>query len=144
MVCMCCVNAPARGVSEEPVAINKSLKVTEMMRAKKSIQMTAVFALGCMVMVEGAFAQCKPAHQVKTVVPGTITVTTLMLPPYDIPGGEGGFSGVEGDILKKVAEMECLKLDAKQVDVAAEIQYVVTGKADMTAGNWYATAERAK
>jgi len=120
------------------------MKVSEMMRAKKTIQMTALMVFGCMVMVDAAFAQCKPAHQMKTVVPGTLTVTTTMLPPYDIPGGEGGFSGVEGDLLKKIAEMECLKLDAKQVDVAAEIQYVVTGKADMTAGNWYGTAERAK
>jgi polar amino acid transport system substrate-binding protein len=131
-------------VSDEPFGINKIIEVTEMMQAKKTIEMAAVIAFGCMVMVDAAFALCKPAHQMKTVVPGTLTVTTVMLPPYDVPGGEGGFSGVDGDMVKKIAEMECLKLDVKQVDVAAEIQYVVSGKADMTAGNWYATAERAK
>lgn len=115
-----------------------------MIKVKNTIWVATVVALGCLGTADGAFAQCKPAHQMKTLVPGTLTVTTLMLPPYDIPSAEGGFSGVEGDMLKKIAEMECLKLDAKQVDVAAEIQYVVAGKADMTAGNWYATAERAK
>jgi polar amino acid transport system substrate-binding protein len=114
-----------------------------MMRAK-SIAALAAVALGSLVVSQGALAQCTPAHQVKTLVPGTLTVSTVMLPPYTIPGADGTLSGIEGDILKKIGEMECLKINAKQVDVAAEIQYVVTGKADMTSGNWYATAERAK
>ncbi|CAM2162137.1 Amino acid ABC transporter [Paraburkholderia sacchari] len=105
---------------------------------------TAAIALGMSSVSSDAYADCKPAHQIKTLVPGTLTVSTMMLPPYNIPGKDGSMSGVEGDILKRIGDMECLKIHVLQVDTAAEIQYVTTGKADMSAGNWYATAERAK
>lgn len=97
-----------------------------------------------MGLVGGALAACTPAHQIKPVVPGRLTVTTAMYPPFDIPAADGSMAGVEGDILTKIAEMECLKVDAKQVDPGAAVQYVLTGKADLTAGDWYATAARAK
>jgi polar amino acid transport system substrate-binding protein len=115
-----------------------------MIQSNKIVGVFTMAFIGGLGLSDGAFGQCAPAHQLKTLVPGTLTVTTLMLPPYNIPGNDGSMTGVEGDILKKIAGMECLKLDVKQVDPAAEIQYVVAGKADMSAGNWMATEARAK
>ncbi|MEO1752973.1 transporter substrate-binding domain-containing protein [Paraburkholderia caribensis] len=112
--------------------------------SKTAFTLVAAIGMNLTMCVSAAYAQCKPAHQLKTLTPGTLTVSTMMLPPYNIPEGSGAMSGVEGDILKKIGEMECLKIHAMQVDTAAEIQYVTTGKADLSAGNWYGTAERAK
>lgn len=104
----------------------------------------AAITLGLCGLASNAYADCKPAHQLHTLTAGALTISTMMLPPYNIPDKDGTMSGVEGDILKRIGEMECVKINALQVDTAAEIQYVTTGKADMSAGNWYATEERAK
>lgn len=97
-----------------------------------------------LVGVTNAFAQCKPAHQFKTVTPGTLTISTAEFPPFDVPGSDGSLGGVEGDILKKIADKECLKINAQPVGFSSAIQYVTTGKADISAGQWYRTADRAK
>lgn len=121
-----------------------SMGMSQMKFTQNILWSTTAIAFGLACMAGDAYADCKPAHQLKTVTPGTLTISTMMLPPYNIPGSDGSMSGVEGDILKKIGNMECLKIRALQVDTAAEIQYIMTGKADMSAGNWYATAERAK
>ncbi|ALX44408.1 amino acid ABC transporter [Burkholderia humptydooensis] len=91
-----------------------------------------------------ALAECKPSHQFKTVVPGTLTISTAEFPPFDVPGADGSLGGVEGDILKKIADKECLKINAQPVGFSSAIQYVTTGKADLSAGQWYRTGDRAK
>ena len=45
---------------------------------------------------------------------------------------------------KAIAKAECLTMVPVVVDPAATIQYVLAGKADIAAGDWYRTAERAK
>lgn len=106
---------------------------------KHLISMVSLSVLG----VAGGANACTPAHKITTVVPGTLTVATAVLPPFVIIS-DGGMSGVDGDIVKKIAEMECLKVDVKQMDFAAVVPFVNAGKADLTSANWYATAERAK
>ncbi|WP_028216676.1 substrate-binding periplasmic protein [Paraburkholderia oxyphila] len=91
-----------------------------------------------------ASAECVPAHKFKTIEPGVLTVSTTIYPPFDIPQNDGGFTGVEGDILQKIADRECLKLKAESVSFSAAIQYVTVGRADVSAGQWYRTAERLK
>lgn len=92
-----------------------------------------------------ALAQdCKPAHEFKTVTPGTLTVSTYEFPPYTTTAQDGTLTGVDGEILKRIAAKECLKLAVTMVDPAAAIQYVVSNRADLTAGDWYRTSERAK
>jgi polar amino acid transport system substrate-binding protein len=115
-----------------------------MIQSRKIVGAFTVAFFGGLTFSGWAFGECTPAHHLTTLVPGKLTVTTLMLPPYNIPGADGSMKGVEGDLLKKIAEMECLKLDAKEVDAASEIQYVIAGRADLTAGNWSATEARAK
>lgn len=87
---------------------------------------------------------CTPKDTYKTVEPGVLTVAVTTYAPYSYMSPEGAAKGVDGDIANKIAEMECLKVKAVAVDTAAGIQYVLSGKADITTGDWYRTAERAK
>jgi polar amino acid transport system substrate-binding protein len=114
-----------------------------MKQSLKLIGIVSITAFG-LVGMNTVFAECTPAHQFKTVVPGTLTISTAEFPPFDVPGSGGTLSGVEGDILKKIAEKECLKINALPVGFGSAIQYVTTGKADISAAQWYRTAERAK
>lgn len=86
---------------------------------------------------------CTPAHEFKTVTPGKLTVATMMIPPFLIPEN-GGLKGVDGDLITKIAEMECLTITPIVVDTRAVMQYVVSGQADVAIGNWFRTATRLK
>lgn len=86
---------------------------------------------------------CKPAHDLKTLVPGQLTVVTMVIPPFSIPEGKG-IKGVDGQIISRIAEMECLKLKPIFVDTRAVMQYVLIDKADVAVGNWFRTAARGK
>lgn len=88
--------------------------------------------------------ECKPRNEFKTVEAGVLTVAVTTYAPYSYLSPEGEPKGVDGDIATKIAELECLKVKAVAVDTAAGIQYVLSGKADITTGDWYRTAERAK
>lgn len=91
-----------------------------------------------------AFADCKPAHKIdSTVTPGKLTVTIYEYPPFGVTAN-GVVGGVDGEILKSVAATECLEFTPLVVDPAATIQYVLAGKSDIAAGDWYRTAARAK
>ncbi|WP_245643716.1 substrate-binding periplasmic protein [Paraburkholderia oxyphila] len=114
-----------------------------MKQSHNAIGLAAMTVLS-LVSVTNAFGECKPAHQFKTVTPGVLTISTAEFPPFDIPGNDGALGGVEGDILKKIADKECLKINAQPVGFSSAIQYVLTGKADVSAGQWYRTADRAK
>jgi len=87
---------------------------------------------------------CKPKNTFTTVEPGVLTVAVTTYAPYSYLSPEGEAKGVDGDIANKIAALECLKVKAVAVDTAAGIQYVLSGKADITTGDWYRTAERAK
>jgi polar amino acid transport system substrate-binding protein len=91
-----------------------------------------------------AAGTCTPAHKFSTIQPGTLSVATWDFPPYSIPVGPSEVNGVDGDILKLIAAKECLTLSFANVDAAAVIQSVVSGKADIGMGDWYRTADRAK
>ena len=92
----------------------------------------------------GAADACTPAHTIGTTVsPGKLTVAIYEYPPFAVTGG-AQISGVDGDILQGVADAECLTLTPVVVDPAATIQYVLAGKADVAAGDWYRTAARAQ
>lgn len=88
-------------------------------------------------------ADCKPAHTFKTIKSGTLTVSTYDLPPFTKLKGKE-ITGVDGDILKAIAKMECLTITAKPAATAAVIPTVQSGRADVAVGDWYRTAERAK
>jgi polar amino acid transport system substrate-binding protein len=87
--------------------------------------------------------ECKPAHQVSTVSPGILTVAAYELLPF-ISVKDGGFGGIDSEIVRQIVAMECLKVEVLSLDPAAVIQAVLSGKADIAVGNWYRTAARSK
>jgi polar amino acid transport system substrate-binding protein len=92
-----------------------------------------------------ALAQdCKPKHEFKTTTPGTLTIAVTTYAPHSFMDEGGKMSGLDGDIATEFAKRECLTLKPVAVDPAAAIQYVLSGQADITTGDWYRTAERAK
>jgi polar amino acid transport system substrate-binding protein len=90
-----------------------------------------------------ADGSCTPVHDdLKTARSGVLTTATYNFPPFvKLDGTE--VSGLEGDILKEVAEMECLDLQAQPLDTGSVIPATQNGRADIASGNWYCTAERA-
>jgi polar amino acid transport system substrate-binding protein len=92
----------------------------------------------------GAQAACTPKHKFPTIVTGELTVAVSVYAPYDTMNSDGSPGGVDGDLVKKIAAMECLKVNASAVASAAAITSVITGRADITTGDWYRTTARAK
>jgi len=87
---------------------------------------------------------CTPKHKFTTIESGTLTVAVTTYAPHSLIDQSGNMKGIDGDIATEFAKRECLKVKAVAVDPAAAIQYVLSGQADMTTGDWYRTAERAK
>lgn len=110
----------------------------------KTTIMLGASALAIALAVPALAQDCTPAHQFETVQPGKITVAAINFPPYGMVAADGTASGIDGDILKEIARMECLEVAVIPVDGAAALNYVTTGRADLAYGDWYRTAERAK
>ncbi|MFC0805244.1 substrate-binding periplasmic protein [Ensifer sp. P24N7] len=91
-----------------------------------------------------AAQDCTPKHQFSTVEAGTLTVAVTTYAPHSFVDDSGNMKGIDGDIAAEFAKRECLKVKPIAVDPAAAIQYVLSGQADITTGDWYRTAERAK
>ncbi len=89
-------------------------------------------------------ADCTPQHKFATIQPGTLTVAVTTYAPHSYMDDGGNMKGIDGDIAAEFAKRECLQVKAVAVDPAAAIQYVLSGQADITTGDWYRTAERAK
>lgn len=88
-------------------------------------------------------ADCKPKHDVETITPGVLSVAAYVYPPFsDVKGNQLG--GAEGEIITRVAAMECLKIKVVPGAAAAMIPSITAGRADTTIGSWYRTEERAK
>lgn len=92
----------------------------------------------------GAPAACTPKHaDLKTVTKDNLSVAAYVYPPFsDIQGKSLG--GAEGEIITKIAEMECLGVVVVPGAAAAMIPSITAGRADTTIGSWYRTAEREK
>lgn len=91
-----------------------------------------------------ATADCTPAHSdLKTVNTGVLTASTSVFPPFSQVEGTK-MTGVEGEILDKIAAMECLTVSTQLLDTASRISAAQTGRVDLAAGNVYCTAEREK
>jgi polar amino acid transport system substrate-binding protein len=88
-------------------------------------------------------SDCTPAHPgLKTVTPGTLTVATYNFPPFLVVNGTS-VAGIEGDILRDIAKMECLTLTSQPLDTASVIPATQNGRTDVSAGDWYCTSARA-
>jgi polar amino acid transport system substrate-binding protein len=89
-------------------------------------------------------SDCKPiVAGVTTVTPGVLTAAVAEFPPYVSMKG-GTLSGVDGVLLKKVAEKLCLTPKATTQSFTAVIESVKNGSADLTAGDWQFSEDRAQ
>ncbi|WP_210604500.1 substrate-binding periplasmic protein [Brevibacterium oceani] len=88
---------------------------------------------------------CTPRDEgLKTLKEGFLTVAQYEYVPFSMSDSPGSLSGLEGDVLTKFAELECLTLEINKGDSPAMITSVATGRADTTLGSWYRTQERAE
>ena len=100
---------------------------------------------GMAISAQSASAEdCTPKHKFGTITTGTLTIAVTTYPPHSYVDDKGAAKGIDGDIAAEFAKRECLTIKAVAVDPAAAIQYVLSGQADITTGDWYRTAERAK
>lgn len=89
---------------------------------------------------------CTPAHEgLQVISEGQLTVASYDYPPDTIVEGENALAGIEGEVLTRIAEMECLELVITSSGGAgAVIPSVETGRADLGSGSWTRTKEREK
>jgi polar amino acid transport system substrate-binding protein len=64
-------------------------------------------------------------------------------PPYGFQQGNK-LAGVDGDLISRIAAMECLSVKALPGAAAAMIPNVQSGRADTCIGDWYRTIPRSK
>jgi len=86
---------------------------------------------------------CKTSNPAKTIKTGVLTVAAYAYPPFTIPDGNE-IKGIEGAIINRFAKENCLTVSTVIVAPSATIQYVLSGKADVSMGDWTRTAEREK
>lgn len=91
-----------------------------------------------------ATENCKPNPAFKTINPGSLTVAVYNYPPFTTVGDQNQIGGIDSDVVKQIAQSNCLTVIPVVVDPSAVIQNVLTNKADLGIGDWYRTAARAK
>jgi polar amino acid transport system substrate-binding protein len=88
-----------------------------------------------------ASSACKPLHQFTTVNKGSLTFALEEYKPAAYMEGDT-FTGIEGDLLGKVARWECLKPHVVIFSSSGLIPAVQSGRADLTGADTYRTKER--
>ncbi|WP_412178036.1 substrate-binding periplasmic protein [Pseudarthrobacter chlorophenolicus] len=92
----------------------------------------------------GGSSDCKPAHELKTLNDGELTVASYDYAPATILDGDS-VTGMEGDLIAEIAKLECLKVTVSTSGGAgAVIPSVQTKRVDIGSGNWLRTKERTK
>lgn len=108
-----------------------------------SLKHMLIGAIGLSVTTGAALAQDCPSG-LETVKDGTLTVAVTTFAPYSFMDAGNKLSGIDGDIVTAIAEKLCLTVQPLVVDPAAAIQSVISGRADLTTGDWYRTVERSR
>jgi len=86
---------------------------------------------------------CTPKLNLPTLERGVLKVVGPTYPPlFTYENGQVG--GVDGEQLKLIAKDACLRLDVKLQPAAGVIASVQSRRADVAAGGWYISPERAK
>ncbi|MFC3085325.1 substrate-binding periplasmic protein [Tabrizicola soli] len=91
-----------------------------------------------------AAQDCTPTVSFPTVEEGYLTIAAVTYAPYSYIDTNGQMQGVDGAIAAEIAKLACLEVKAVPSDAASGIQSVIAGKADISTGDWYRTAERAR
>lgn len=94
--------------------------------------------------ISTAFAQeCTPMYEFDTVNSGEITVALTNTPPYSLEK-DGDIAGIDGYIVKKFADDNCLKVNYSIYTYPGAVSAVQSSRADLALGGFYRTAARAK
>lgn len=88
-------------------------------------------------------ADCEPIAEVETLHEGKLTVLVAEHPPFVSKRGNE-LTGIEGELIKDIAEDLCLELDVTSTSFSAVIEGLQSGRADLSAGNWTVNDERRK
>ncbi|MCA4134809.1 ABC transporter substrate-binding protein [Arthrobacter sp. M4] len=109
-----------------------------------SVVLSAAAALlsACGSGASGAAGNCTPESQFKTMRDKTLTIVGPDYPPLFMY--QSNLDGVDGKIIESFASANCLTTDVRVLPAAGVIESVKGGQADLGAGGWYPTAERAK
>lgn len=85
--------------------------------------------------------ECQPQVELTTLEAGHLQVVAAQYPPlFTYEDGELG--GVDGELLKLIAERACLDIEVELQSFAGVIESVSAGRADVAAGGWYITPDR--
>lgn len=84
---------------------------------------------------------CQPQHEFETISEGQLTISVPDLVPFSAYNN-GDPTGVDVEVAKKVAEVNCLEIKWEQASYAGAVPSVTNGRADLTVGCFYRTAER--
>lgn len=95
-----------------------------------------------LLMAIGAVNAADCSKEIATVVKGKLTVAGGEYPPFTMATQSGELEGIDADIMKRVAEDNCLEFSPLVMDAGATIQAVTSGKADVAIGSWNRTAKR--
>lgn len=111
---------------------------------KKFGQVITILVIG-FIAAQGVSAQeCTPRHQFKTVNKGYLTIALTILPPASMITDDKKITGIDNDVLKQFAKVECLEIKPISVAFSAAIQYIRSGRADISVGSWSMSKKRAK
>jgi polar amino acid transport system substrate-binding protein len=111
--------------------------------AVAAVALVLVAACGSDSTKSSVAADCQPRHEVKTVSKGVLTVAWWVYPPFsDLKDGK--LTGFEGDLMNRIAAMECLTIKPVELPVASMVPAVTGGRVDTQVGVFYRTAERSK
>lgn len=92
---------------------------------------------------DAAPAECTPAAEFDTVVPGKLTVAGIQqLPGLDVDPVTNEVDGLDSVLLVGFAEANCLEVDFQPLPGPAAVAAMTEGKADIGGGGWYRTPER--
>lgn len=88
---------------------------------------------------------CDPEWSFETNQPGKLIVASVGTLPYvDIQPGSSEAEGIDGSFYTDFAERACLTVEFRSLGGPAAVAAMTEGQADVAAGGWYATPERAE
>lgn len=119
---------------------------------KKSTVVAALVAsatlamTGCTQTSTGSSAaDCKPEWNFETIEKGKLIVASVGTLPYvDIKPGSPEAGGIDGSFYTEFAKRACLSVDFRGLGGPAAVAAMTEKQADVAAGGWYATPERAQ
>ncbi|HUH15892.1 MAG TPA: transporter substrate-binding domain-containing protein [Gaiellaceae bacterium] len=89
----------------------------------------------------GAAAECQPEVQIPTLEEGKLKIVAAQYPPL-ITYENGELAGVDGELMKLIAERACLEIEVELQSFAGVIESVAAGRSDVAIGGWYITPDR--